>query len=163
MFQWTLAMFMGVCEMELMWIHKCLITWLAVQDFFYSALNSSAWILGLLLKLGHCGTAQGHDWAGAFFRPIDFFFSCWCTWNETPIIKLHCQIKTICRDLPIVRQSELIFPLWLSAHEGSNFLSSQSSCANNFCFVSTLTLKWNNLQKTLGGLFWHSPQQMMVD
>lgn len=43
--------------------------------FIYSALSSSAWILGLLLKLGHCGTAQGHDWAGAFFRPIDFFFS----------------------------------------------------------------------------------------
>lgn len=42
--------------------------------FLYSALNSSACILGFLLKLGHCGTAQGHDWAGAFFRPIDFFF-----------------------------------------------------------------------------------------
>lgn len=103
------------------WFFDVLLRIFIFAQFYILEISKFFWLLLKLSRRESC-TWRSRTWLDWSIFPTNwlFFFFCWCTWNETPIIKLHCQIKTICRHLPILRRS--FFPVRLSAHEGNNFI-----------------------------------------
>lgn len=156
-------MFGGVCGMEHMWIHKCLITWLITQDFYILLWILLPEFLGFCLNLEIVEPFKDMTRPEHFSNQLTFFFSADAHEMRPQLSNYTVKSRRYAGICPLWGSRNSFFPYDCLHMREAIFFRSQSSCANNFCFVSTFTLKWNNLQKTLGGLFWFSPRQMMVD
>lgn len=158
-----------VCGIEHMGVHECLLTssLMSCSGFsfllsfiFLKFLNSFGFCLNLVIMKAVLD-AQGRDWTVPFFQPIDFF-SADAHEMRPQLSNYTVKSRRYAGICPLWGSRKPFFSVRLSAQKGNIFISVAIKLSKWPLVCNAANTIWNDLLKTLAGLFWCSPQPLLA-